>query len=209
MQRIQQLSIWIKTVRLLVIAMCIGMFYSNVVFAEYSYIKDEAGVLGDTIKQRLNKLLSSLEEQKNIRIEEVILPTMGTKDPLQVVGDLARQLDANPTNAENRVLIIYVLDNGFIQIYPNTKLSAILTKENIDGIIKNASKPMQDKNYDEMARMGVAGVYHYYQKQQPQGSADKTATAQKSKQPLLNILFVLVLLGVVVAIIKFSNKKPL
>ncbi|MGE3319793.1 MAG: YgcG family protein [Candidatus Berkiella sp.] len=206
MQSIQQVSVWAKAMRLLVIAMCLGMVYSTAALAEYSYIKDEANVLSDTIKQRLNKLLSSLEEQKNIRIEEVILPTIGSKDPLQVVGDLARQLDANPTNAENRVLIVYVLDSGFIQIYPNAKLATILNQENIDNVIKNASTPMKEKNYDEMARIGVAGVYHHYQKHQP---VDKAASEKKTKKTMFNILIALGLLGVVVALIKLTSKKSL
>jgi len=208
MQSIQKVSIWAKTVRLLVIALWIGMVYSSTALAEYNYIKDEANVLSDTIKQRLNKLLISLEEQKNIRIEEVILPTIGSKDPLQVVGELARELDANPTKAENRVLIVYVLDSGFIQIYPNAKLSTILTKENIDNVIQNASTKLQDKNYDEMARIGVAGVYHHYQRKQA-ASSDGAQNNKQSKKTLFNIFIALALLGVVVVLIKMSSKKKL
>lgn len=199
-------SDWTKILSLIVMFIGLSIAYAPFAFAESNYVHDEANVLSASMKEKLNQLLSDLEKGKNIRIEEVILPTVGTQDPSTVAGEIVQKLDSKASPAENQAVIIFIIDNGFIQIYPNQKLAAALDEKTIASIIKNASKSMQDKKYDEMARVGVAGVYHYFQKSNAGNGAGKESS---SKKPLLNIAFALLVLVVIVGLIKFSNKKSL
>lgn len=206
MQMNKLISEWTKVLSLMVIFIGLSVAYTPLAFAESNYIHDEANVISASMKEKLNQLLGDLEKGKNIRIEEVILPTVGTQDPSTVASEIVQKFDSKASPAENQAVIIFIIDNGFIQIYPNQKLAAALDEKTIASIIKNASKSMQDKKYDEMARVGVAGVYHYFQKSNAGNGASKESS---SKKPLLNIAFALLVLVVIVGLIKFSNKKSL
>lgn len=197
---------WTTMLSLMVMFLGISLAYTPLAFAESNYVHDEANVLSASMKEKLEQLLSDLEKSKNIRIEEVILPTVGTQDPATVASEIVQKLDSKATPAENQAVIIFIIDNGFIQIYPNQKLAPALDEKAIAGITKNASTSMQDKKYDEMARVSVAGVYHHFQKSNATNGAVKDAS---SKKPLLNIAFALLVLVVIVGLIKFSNKKSL
>jgi len=206
MQMNKLTSDWTKILSLMVMFIGLSVAYAPFAFAESNYVHDEANVLSASMKEKLNQLLGDLEKGKNIRIEEVILPTVGTQDPSTVAGEIVQKLDSKASPAENQAVIIFIIDNGFIQIYPNQKLATALDEKTIASITKNASKSMQDKKYDEMARVGVAGVYHYFQKSNGNNGAGKETS---SKKPLLNIAFALLVLVVIVGLIKFSNKKSL
>jgi|GEM_PF-5023948 len=190
----------------LLLTVGLGFACNQVAFAEDNYINDQANVVSPAMKGKLDKLLSELETKKNLLIEEHIVPTLGNDDPLKIINELSDKLDARNSKAENRALILYVLDNGFVHIYPNKPLATIISKENIASIVQNATKKLQDKNYDEMARIGIAGIYHYYQNSATDKTSDKSSTGKKT---LLNMLLVLVLLVVVIGIVKMSNKKSL
>ncbi|HRE33005.1 MAG TPA: TPM domain-containing protein, partial [Candidatus Berkiella sp.] len=160
----KQQSILTKVLACLVVIM--GLFISPlVVWAQQAnYVHDEANVVSTAMKEKLEKLLAELDEKRNLRIEEVILPSLNNQDPSKIVGELAQKLDAHETKAEYRALILYVTDSGYIQIYPNQKLATILEEKSLANIVQTATKQLQEKNYDEMARVGVAGIFHYFQK---------------------------------------------
>lgn len=195
-----------KIFSIIIMFLGLSLAWGPLAYAESVYVHDEANVLSASMKEKLNQLLGDLEKSKNIRIEEVILPTVGTQDPTTVAGEIVQKLDSKASPAENQAVIVFIVDNGFIQIYPNQKLAPALDEKNIAGITKNAAKSMQDKKYDEMARVSVAGVYHYFQKHNAANGAVKDSS---SKKPLLNIAFALLVLVVIVGLIKFSNKKSL
>ncbi len=173
--------------------------------AQTNYIYDNANVLSSAMKDKLEKLLTELDEKKNLRIEEVILPSFENKDPEAVVRELAQSLDSHGSKAEYRALVLFVLDNNDIQIYPNDKLAAIIHDKAKENIIKNAKLKLVAKNYDEMARIGVAGIFHYYQKGAAQ--AGENASDKQTKK-YVNLLMILIGLGAVVGIVMFSRKKP-
>lgn len=169
-----------------------------------NYIHDNANVLSSAMKDKLEKLLTELDEKKNLRIEEVILPSFENKDPEAVVRELAQNLDSHTSNAEYRALILFVLDNGTVQIYPNEKLATLINDKAKTNIIQNAKLKLSAKNYDEMARIGIAGIFHYYQKGAAQ-AGDKSTNDQTKKY--VNILIMIIGLVAVVGLILFSRKK--
>lgn len=199
----QHQTILTKVFSCLVVMMGLCLSPSIVWAQQANYVHDEANVVSAAMKDKLEKLLAELDEKKNLRIEEVILPSLNNQDPSKVVGELAQKLDAHETKAEYRALILYVTDSGYIQIYPNQKLSAILGEQSIANIVQTATKQLQEKNYDEMARVGIAGIFHYFQKN-PQ-TQDKNAAQGRSKT-MINLLLVIVALVVVVGLIKFGRK---
>lgn len=173
--------------------------------AQTNYVYDNANVLSASMKDKLEKLLTELDEKKNLRIEEVILPSFENKDPDTVIRELAQSLDSHGSKAEYRALVLFVLDNGTVAIYPNDKLATIINDKAKENIIKNAKLKLAAKNYDEMARIGVAGIFHYYQKG---GAQTGDNTAEGSTKKYVNLLIMLIGLGAVVGLIMFSRKKP-
>ncbi|MCS5712350.1 TPM domain-containing protein [Candidatus Berkiella aquae] len=196
----------ILTKMLSCLVVIVGLFISpSIIWAQQAnYVHDEANVVSAPMKEKLEKLLTELDEKRNLRIEEVILPSLNNQDPSKVVGELAQKIDAHETKAEYRALILYVTDSGYIQIYPNQKLSAILDEKSLANIVQTATKQLQEKNYDEMARVGVAGVFHYFQKN-PETQVKNDAEGRS--KTMINLLLIIVALVVVVGLIKFGRKQ--
>ncbi len=173
--------------------------------AQTNYVYDNANVLSASMKDKLEKLLVELDEKKNLRIEEVILPSFEDKDPDTVVSELVQNFDSHTSNAEYRALILFVIDNATVQIYPNDKLAALINDKAKENIIQNAKLKLTAKNYDEMARIGIAGIFHYYQKGATQTGNN---SSEGSTKKYVNLLIMLIGLGAVVGLIMFSRKKP-
>lgn len=203
MQQLMNKRFWSKALGLLVISMGLCLACNRIAYAEDQFIYDPNSVVSASMKGKLDKLLAELDSKKNLLIEEHILPTLGKDDPLKVVGELAHKLDARGSKAEYRALIVYILDSNFVQIYPNKKLGAIIDTNTLAGVADNAKKQLQEKNYDEMARISIAGIYHFYQ----QSGVTQEAKENTSNKSLYNMLIALVVLAVVVGIVKLSSKK--
>jgi hypothetical protein len=196
---------WTKTLGFLV-ALGLNLACAHIAYADSEYIFDPNKVVSSSMKGKLDKLLSELDAKKSLLIEEHILPTLGKEDPLKVVGEFAQKLDSRGSKAEYRALVLYVLDNNFVQIYPNKKLASIIEQTAFVSVADNAKKELQQKKYDEMARISVAGIYHFFQKS---GVQQATDSGESNKKAIYNMLFALIVLAVVVGLIKMSTKKSL
>lgn len=186
--------------------MAVSLSIASVALADEQYIFDQPNVVSAPMKDKLEKLLTELDTKKNLLIEEHIIKTIDKNDPHKIIGELAHKLDARGSKAENRALVLYVLDDNFVEIYPNEKLAAIIKTENIASITQNAKNKLQEKNYDEMTRIAIAGIYHYYQKNPTEQSIKKD---DSGKSTLFNMLIAVILLVVVVGIIKMKNRQSL
>ena len=202
MQRIMNKSI--GALGFLVVTLSLSILSPRLAFADEQYIFDQGNVVTAPMKSKLEKLLTELDIKKNLLIEEHIIKTIDKNDPHKIIGELAHKLDARGSKAENRALVLYVLEDNFVEIYPNEKLAAIIKKENFASITQNAKNELQQKNYDEMTRIAIAGIYHYYQ-----SPTEQTVEKNEGKKTLYNMLFAIILLVVVVGLIKMSNKKSL
>ncbi len=205
MQHMMNNQFWAKALGLL-LTLGLSLASAKIAYADEQFIFDPNGVVSASMKVKLDKLLTELDQKKNLLIEEHILPTLGNDDPLKVVGELAQKLDSRGSTAENRALVLYVLDNNFVQIYPNQKLASIIDSAALASVAENAKQQLQQRNYDEMARVSIAGIYHFYQKS---GTLQPTESSESNKKAIYNMLFALIVLVVVVGLIKMSTKKSL
>lgn len=162
-----------------------------------AHFQDYAQIVSPEIASRLEKLLAEIEEKKDLYIEEIILPSREGK-PLDAVEiTYTQRLEQNTSPVDKRVLLLIILDDHFVKLYTSGNLSSIFTENVSNDIIGNVTMRMTEKRYDEMARIGVAGIYHYYEASQPK---DQT-TVKK------NLIFFLVAIGAALALAYFIPKK--
>lgn len=177
---------------------CTAMFFATTGICQTAHIEDYAQVLSPEITTRLEKLLDEIEAKKGLYIEEIILFEKGGKSLESIEKTFVERLEQNPTQTDKRVLLLIVMEDKFVKLYASGNLQNIYNQKNSNDIIANVKLRMAERRYDEMARIGVAGIYHYYQESLP----------KEKKNYLYNILFFTIAIIAVLVIGKFLPKKP-
>lgn len=180
-------------------------FVSATVYAG-DYLQDNAKVVSEEMATNLDKELVNIESRDGLHFEVVILPNFYDRQPEAVLNAYIEQLAKNSPNTDKKVLLLIVLENQIAVIRPSSAIASAYNEQVANEIIDNVKKSMKEKNYDEMARVGIAGVYHYYQKQFPSASAQKPATDSWKK--MANIGIILAVLVGVILLINSQRKKP-
>ncbi len=178
-------------------------FVSTTLFAESVYFQDNAKVVSADMAAKLESELREIESKDGYHLEVVIIPNFYQRQPDAVITAFTAQLAKNAPSVDKRALLLIVLENNLAIIRPTPNIAAAYTADHSKDIIDNIKIQLSKKNYDEMARIGVAGMYHYYQ--------TKFAIENKPASPtktLLNIgLFIIVLIGVVFMIRNMQKKQ--
>lgn len=178
-------------------------FVSTTLFAESAHFQDNAKVVSADMAAKLESELREIESKDGYHLEVVIIPNYNQRQPDAVITALTAQLAKNAPSADKRALLLIVLENNLAIIRPTPNIAAAYNTENSKDIIDNIKIQMNKKNYDEMARIGLAGMYHYYQTK----FAIETKPASNTKT-LLNVgLFIIALIGVVFMIRGMQKKQ--
>lgn len=164
------------------------MLSSSIALA--SHLQDYAKVISPEVASRLEKLLGEIESKKGLYIEEVILPNRDGQSLESIESTYIKRLEQTNSTVDKRVLLLIVLDENFAKLYTSENLSKTFNAKSSNDIIANVTMRLSEKHYDEMARVGIAGIYHYFEASQPK---------QKSNT-ILNIIFFLLAIGAAIAI---------
>ncbi len=176
-------------------------FVSATVYAA-PLLQDNAQVVSETMAKNLEKELVDIEARDGLHFEVVILPNFYQRQPEAVLNTYIDQLAKNAPSIDKRVLLFIVLENNLAVIRPSSNIVEAFNTQSANEIIENVKKNMAEKNYDEMARVGVAGVYHYYQAKFP-----SQKPAMDTWKKYTNIAIILVTLIAVIFIISAQRKK--
>ncbi len=178
-------------------------FVSTTLFAESAHFQDNAKVVSADMASKLEIELGEIESKDGYHLEVVIIPNFYQRQPDAVITAFTQQLAKNAPSANKRALLLIVLENNLALIRPTTNIAAAYNTENSKDIIDNIKLQINQKNYDEMARIGVAGMFHYYQTKF--GTETKSASSTKT---LINVaLFIIILIGVVFMITRMQKKS--
>jgi uncharacterized membrane protein YgcG len=188
---------------LLVAALC---FASQTICAAPAYIQDNAKVVSEDMASKLEKELASIEEKDRFHLEVVVIPNFYGRQPAAVVDAFNQQLAKNAPDISKRALLLIEIENGIVVIRPSPDIESAYDANSVKDITANVKLKLNDKNYDEAVRIGVAGMYHFYQKKFP--STAQVAPVNTTKVLFNIILFVIVLIGVVFLIQKMVKKQP-
>ena len=179
-------------------------FISTTLFAQEVYLQDNAHVVSSDMASKLETELGAMESRDGLHFEVVILPNFYNRDPQAVVDVYTQQLAKNSPSTDKRILLLIALDNKLAIIRPSSRVALAFDEAIAKEIADNVKKNIDAKNYDEMARIGIAGVYHYYEKQFP--SPKKEATNPLKK--FLNFgIIIAVLIAVIFLITSMQKKK--
>lgn len=155
-------------------------FFISPLNAFGAHFQDYAQAVSPEVSDRLEKLLIDIESKKKLYIEEVILPDTGGKSIESIENTFTQRLQQNTTSVEKRVLLLIILKDRFAKLYTTANLAKIYNDKVVADILANVNERMKERRYDEMARIGVAGIYHYYQEASP---------SQSKKKMLTNLIF--------------------
>ncbi len=189
-------------------AMLIGLlcwFVSDTLFAA-PLLQDHANVVSKDMAEKLEKELANIEAKDGLHFEVVILPNFYQRQPEAVLNAYIEQLAKNAPSTDKSVLLFIVLDNKIAVIRPSASIAAAYDAQVATEVTDNVKKNIDEKNYDEMARIGIAGIYHYFQKQFP--SAQEPSSAWKRFMNLGIILVVLVMVIFLITAMQKKKKNP-
>lgn len=184
-----------KTLLYLIIAWL--MMAPTFAIAITPHLQDYAQVVSPEIANRIEKLLAEIAEKKGLYIEEVILPSREGKSLNSVETMYIQRLEHDETSINKRVLLLIILDDHFVKLYATENLSSIFNEKTSSDVIENVKQRMSEKRFDEMARVGVAGIYHYYEASQP----------KKPTNIKRNLIFFLVAIAAAIGLAYFMPKK--
>lgn len=138
----------------------ISLFFNSQVWATSEHLQDEAKVVNTVLKEKLEQLAHQLETKNGLYLKQIILSRF-RGDPTAHINSLIVHLNQETTHA-SQILIVIELESHFSQIYVSENLRAIFTPQVLKDINANIIKQMNEKDYDQMARIAFAGIYHYY-----------------------------------------------
>lgn len=176
-------------------------FVSATVYAG-TYLQDNAHVVSEDMAGKLENILTDIQTKDGLHFEVVILPNFYDRQPEAVLNAYIEQLAKNAPNVDKRALLFIVLDNNIAVIRPTSNIASAFDEKSTNEILDNVKKSMSEKNYDEMARIGIAGVYHYYQKQFPTQKPQET-----SFKKLTNLGIIVAVLILVIFLVSSRKKK--
>lgn len=176
-----------------IILFTITFFFNIVAYAQTPHIQDYANILSPKIKKELDVFLNEVESKKKLLIEEIILPLDQVQPSQQ---ELLRLLDKTSSEANQKVLLVINSETSTVHIITTPNLNSIYNDAVKKDITENVLFNLKAKKYDEMARVGVAGIYHYYEK--PSASSKKT---------IMNVIFLLLGLVAVVILLRLRPSK--
>ncbi len=182
-------------------------FISTTLFAATTFLQDNAHVVSAEMASKLEKELEAIESRDGLHFEVVILPNFYNRDPQAVVDAYTQELAKNSANIDKRVLLLMVLDNKLAIIRPSSNIAAAYNEATVKEIIDNIKKNMDEKKYDEMTRIGIAGIYHYYEKQFP-SAKQETSNKWKKYSNLGVILATLVLVIILITSLQKKKQNP-
>ncbi|MBI2791843.1 MAG: TPM domain-containing protein [Gammaproteobacteria bacterium] len=171
-----------------------------------SFLQDNAKVVSPEMAEKLEKELGAIESRDGFHLEVVILPNFYGRQPEAVVNAFNEQLAKNAPNVDKRALLLIVTENGVVELRTTNNINSAFDAKSFKDISDNIKIKLHEKNYDEMARIGIAGVYYYYQKVFPN---KPTKAAGSNNKQLFNIALFVILLIVVVFLVRAIPKKPL
>lgn len=170
------------------------------------HLQDNAKVVSPEMTDKLEKELSAMEARDGFHLEVVILPNFYGRQPEAVINAFNEQLAKNAPDVAKRALLLIVTENGVVELRTTSNIQAAFNAKSFKDISDNVKIKLNEKNYDEMARVGMAGVYYYYQKAFPNKPAKG---ADSNNKQLFNIALFVILLIVVVFLVRAIPKKPL
>jgi uncharacterized membrane protein YgcG len=162
-----------------------------------THLQDYAQVVSPEIAGRIEKLLAEIAEKKGLYIEEIILPSREGKSLNSVETMYTQRLEQDDTAIKKRVLLLIILDDHFAKLYSTENLSSVFSERISNDIVENVKHRLSEKRFDEMARIGVAGIYHYFEASQPK---EKTNIKK-------NLIFFLVAIAAAIGLAYFIPKK--
>lgn len=178
-------------------------FYSMPAFAEGPYLQDNAKVVSQEMTGKLEKVMGEIEAKNGLHLEMVILPNFYNREPNAVINAFAQQLNKNATESSKKALILIVINPTEVAIKSTANIAEAFEGNASKDIIENVKTQINAKNYDEMARVGIAGMFHYYQKKFP--------TIQEKPKSLLKNYFnaglMIILAIVIVFVFRMMQKK--
>lgn len=162
-----------------------------------THLQDYAQVVSPEIAGRIEKLLAEIAEKKGLYIEEVILSSREGKSLNSVEKMYTQRLEQDETAIKKRVLLLIILDDHFAKLYATENLASVFTERISNDVVENVKQQMSEKRFDEMARIGVAGIYHYFEASQPK----EKSNIKK------NLIFFLVAIAAAIGLAYFIPKK--
>ncbi len=163
---------------LLLSAFLILTFFSSFTLQALTlYIDDNANVISKDTDMKLSQLLADTEKEENFHVQAIVLPTFYGKAQDKVISAYYQNMIVN-SKVDRAALLIIVLDKEFVQIVTTPNIVRVFNVTVVKDIVANVKKQMLEKNYDEMLRVGVAGILHYY----------KEKAAKSTHNSSLNIL---------------------
>ncbi|MBS0286807.1 MAG: TPM domain-containing protein [Proteobacteria bacterium] len=178
-------------------------FISTTLFADGMHLQDNAHVVSKDMADKLENELGAIESRDGLHIEVVVLPNFYERQPDAVLNAYIQQLAKNAPNVDKRVLMLIVLSSKVAVIRPTSNIAQAYNEANAKEIIDNVTKNLNEQKYDEMARIGVAGLYHYYQKEFP---PQKAQVSEWKKYGNLGII-IIALVFVIFLITSRQKKK--
>ena len=161
-----------------------------------AHLHDPANVLSPQISNRLEKLLTDIESHKGLSINEVILPNAEGKSLDELSRTYIQHFEQSTPAVKNYVLLLIILEGSSAKLYPSKNVAHAFNEKVTNDILENVIINLNEKRYDEMARVGVAGIYHYYEKSQPR------LQSHFSKHAIFYLIAIIALFGVSIVIIR-------
>lgn len=176
---------------------------SSALFANVPHIQDDPKILSSEMTTKLEDLLTDIETKKQLRIEVVILNSFNDLSEEAVANAFYEQMDKNSPDINQKVLLLLATDRNYANIFPSVNLSSIYTPEITKDIVANVSKKLTEKNYDDAARVGIAGIYHYFDK-----NTEKPSALRNFGTILFNLIFVGVVIYILFLVIRKRKTSP-
>ena len=161
-----------------------------------AHLQDPANVVSPQIANRLEKLLTDIDTHKGLSINEVILPTTEGKSLDELSQTYIQHIEQSTPSVNNYVLLLIILEDRSAKLYPSKNIEHAFNDKVSNDILENVIINLNEKRYDEMARIGVAGIYHYYEKSQPR------LQSHFSKNAIFYLITIIALIGMSIVIIR-------
>ncbi|MFI4938256.1 MAG: TPM domain-containing protein [Candidatus Berkiellales bacterium] len=184
-----------KKLKMVIIGFVI-LSFCTALFAANTHLQDIAGVISSDMSMKLETLAAGIEKKNKLYIEEVILADFAGKSPDLVINSYIDKLKLTSPTIPNKALLIIVVGEDYAHLFVSPSLNSIYTDKVKQDIVENVKLQIRQNNYDEMARVGIAGVYHFYETK-PKGA----------KHPIMNIILIVVALIILAALFTLKRQK--
>lgn len=158
----------------------------------------------ETLNQ-YNVILQAIEDERALKIEAVLLPSLGNNSADAVSQYFYQQMNKRSGTIQDNVLLLVSDKEGIVLILPSPSLRPIYNDSILLEISNKVKEHLKAKEHREILKTGLGGIIHYYDA--------KTSTVTKKdsidiEKLVRNSLLLLALGLFIFFVMRYGKKKP-